>query len=69
MRFVSWETTHTYMSDNGGSGVNAVAIVVILVILLLVGYFVFNSGMLGGSGGGKSINVNLKAPAAAPANP
>jgi hypothetical protein len=55
--------------DNGGSGVNAVAIVVIVVILLLVGYFVFNSGMLGGGGGEKSLNVNIKTPAAVPANP
>jgi hypothetical protein len=43
--------------------------VVLLVILLLVGYFVFNSGMLGGSGGEKSIHVDVKPPAAAPANP
>ena len=51
------------MSDNGASGVNAVAIVVILVILLLVAYFVYNSGMLGGKSEGPKLDVNITAPA------
>ena len=36
------------MADNGGSGVNAVAIIAIVILVLLVGFFVYHSGALGG---------------------
>lgn len=48
--------------DNGGSGVNALAIVAILLILVVGGFFVLHSGVLSGGNGSKTIDVNIKAP-------
>jgi hypothetical protein len=52
------------MADNGGSGVNAVAIIAIFILVLLVGWFVLNSGMIGGAKSGPKLDVNVSAPAA-----
>ena len=49
--------------NNGGSGVNALAIVAIVILVLVAGFFVLRSGVLGGGEGGKNINVDLKIPA------
>ena len=48
--------------SSGGAGVNAVAMVVIVLILVGAVLFVLQSGMLGGGGSGKNIDVNIKTP-------
>lgn len=49
-------------TDNGGSGVNAVAIIAIMVLVMAVGFFLLKSGVIGGSAPNK-VDVKVQAPA------
>ena len=51
----------------GGSNTAVVAVLVIFVIIVIAALIIFGGRFLEGGGGSKKVDINVKAPAAAPA--
>lgn len=52
------------MSDNGSSGMGAIAGVIIGAVLVVGLLFFFANNWQGGSGGGSKLSINVPAPSA-----